>query len=349
MNRKLIDEIKSIRNKLKNSVVIPAHHYEIPDVVALSDFVGDSYKLAVECSRLDSEFIVFCGVSFMAEVAFLLCKEHQKVLIPEMSAGCPMAKMIDIDDAGKVYEKIRNEFNEKVVPVVYVNSYADVKSFCGEKGGAACTSSNAAKVIKYFLEKDKTVFFSPDFNLGKNTAFKLGIKEEEIIKVNRDLSFDRCSNPKKAKIFIWDGFCYVHKKFKVSDIEKLRNAYKNINIIVHPECDEAVVRASDLSGSTQKIYESIKDSPSGSIWGVGTDLNFVERIASEFKDKTVIPLCESSCADMEKISLEKLKDSLLSITSGKDSELKYEISVASQYRKNAKKALKKMIEIVGVN
>ncbi len=349
MNRKLIEEIKSIRNKLKKSVVIPAHHYEFPDVVALSDFVGDSYKLAVECSRLDSDFIVFCGVSFMAEGASLLCKEHQKVLIPEMSAGCPMAKMIDIDDAQKVYEKIRNEFNKKVVPVVYVNSYADVKSFCGEKEGATCTSSNAAKIIKYFLEKDKTVFFFPDFNLGKNTAFQLGIKDEEIIKVNRDLSFDRCSNPGRAKIFIWDGFCYVHKKFKVTDIEKLRNMYKNISIIVHPECDEAVVRASDLSGSTQKIYESIKDSPSGSVWGVGTDLNFVKRIASEFKDKTVIPLCESSCADMEKISLEKLRDSLLSITSRKDDELKYEISVASKYRKNAKKALKKMIEIVEGN
>ncbi|MCD4796870.1 MAG: quinolinate synthase NadA [Candidatus Cloacimonetes bacterium] len=240
MNRKLVDEIKSIRSKLGNSVVIPAHHYEFPDVVALSDFVGDSYKLAVECSRLDSDFIVFCGVKFMAEGASLLCKKHQKVLIPEMSAGCSMAKMIDIVAARMVYEKIRNEFNEQVVPVVYVNSYADVKSFCGEKSGATCTSSNAAKIITYFLEKDKTVFFSPDFNLGKNTAFKLGIKEEEIIKVYRDLSFDRSCNPKKAKIFIWDGFCYVHKNFKVSDIEKLKNLYRNINIIVHPECDEAV-------------------------------------------------------------------------------------------------------------
>ncbi|MCK4311837.1 MAG: quinolinate synthase NadA, partial [Candidatus Cloacimonetes bacterium] len=234
------------------------------------------------------------------------------------------------------------------VPVVYINSSAEVKSFCGEKGGSVCTSSNAAKITEHFLDKGKAVFFSPDFNLGINTARKLEISDDKVVKVKRDLKLETTGNIKSGTLFIWDGSCYVHKEFTAVDVTSLRGEYPDINIIVHPECDEDVVDLADISSSTQRIYDEIKKAPSGSKWGVGTEFHFVERIAREFTDKQIMPLRKSICIDMAKITPEKLLDSLVSVSNyleGKSS-LKYEIKVKESFKENAALALKKMIKIV---
>jgi quinolinate synthase len=345
MNDDLIYKIKEKKEILKDKITILAHHYQNIEIVKLSDVIGDSYKLAVEGSRSKSEFIVFCGVKFMAEGAAILAKETQKIVIPDMKAGCPMAEMVDAIRAKEVYERIREGCNKEVAPVVYVNSYGDMKNFCGERGGATCTSSKAKKILEYYFNQGKRVFFSPDYNLGINTAKSLNLKKEEIVKVKRNLSFE--GNIKNARLFIWDGFCIVHKLFTTSDIIKLREAYKDIKIIVHPECDEEVVSMSDLSGSTEKIWNSVKDGKPGSIWGVGTEFNFVKRLAGECQDKKIIPLRASSCSNMEEISLSDLAMSLNSISDyleGKG-ELKFEIKASETFKEHARKSLEKMIEI----
>ena len=343
----IIETIRKLKKTLGDKIVIPAHHYQKIEIVRLSDFVGDSYKLAVDCSNTESEFIVFCGVRFMAEGAFLLAKKYQKIIMPDLNAGCPMADMIDSQIAEKLYKKFNKSCKREIIPVVYMNSYADMKSFCGEKDGCVCTSSNAGKIIEYYLAQDKAVFFSPDYNLGINTARQLKIPSEEIVKINRDLTIEPERDIENVRLFIWDGFCYVHKVFTTDDISKLRERYPGIKIIVHPECDEEVVNSSDISGSTQKIYQIIKDSSQGSIWGVGTEFNFVSRIAEDFKDKKIIPLRNSHCINMEKINLENLAQSLSSILDNKTgkAELKFEVKVHEEFELHARKALKKMIEI----
>ena len=349
MNKiELIEKIKLLKKDLGNKLVIPVHHYQSRDIVKLGDFIGDSYKLAVECSKTNADFIVFCGVLFMAEGASILSKSTQKVLLPEPSAGCPMADMADIELVKKSYDKISRKCNKELIPVVYMNSYADLKSFCGEKGGAVCTSSNASKIINYYLKQDKAILFFPDYYLGINTARSMNIDNQYIVKVKRNISFDSSDDAKIAKIFLWDGYCPVHQRFTEGDIRYLKSKYPGIKIIVHPECSEEVVNKADISGSTEKIYNIIKDSPAGSVWGVGTETVFVERLALDFPDKTIVPLKESKCVNMIKINLSNLAasiDSIIDYLDGKG-KLRYEIKVDGNLKENAKKALKKMIEIV---
>lgn len=345
----LIEYIKEQKSRLGSRLVMPAHHYQVQDVVELSDFRGDSYKLAVDCSKAEGEFILFCGVKFMAEGASILASSEQKVLIPDVLAGCPMANMIDEKLARGAYDKMSSLTTKAIAPIVYMNSYADMKSFCGEKGGTVCTSSNALKIVKHYLAQEKAIFFFPDYNLGINTASELNLTTDEVAKVKRDLTIEYTGDDySKVKMFLWDGFCHVHKEFTVGDIEHLRTEDKDINIIVHPECDKEVVDNSDYSGSTQKIYNTIKDAADGSSWGVGTEYNFVARIAAEFPSKRVVPLRKSVCMNMEKITLLNVAECLQSIRGYIDegTPLKNEIRVSSEYKENSKKALQTMIEIV---
>jgi len=259
-----------------------------------------------------------------------------------------MADMIDINIANKVYDIMSKSCDNEIIPVVYMNSYADMKSFTGQKGGAVCTSSNAKKILEYYFKLGKSVFFFPDFHLGKNTANLMNIKEEQIVKVKHNLTLESKDDIKKAKLFLWDGFCHVHQTFTLGDIKIIKEKWNDVKIIVHPECKEEIVNASDVSGSTEQIFKAIKDSPSGSKWAVGTEANFIFRIASENPDKTIVPLRTSACFNMEKIKLESVVDSLQSIIdfeSGKGN-LKYEVQVNDEYKINANLALRKMIEIV---
>ncbi|MCP4116936.1 MAG: quinolinate synthase NadA [Desulfobacteraceae bacterium] len=345
--KRIDEEIRKMKQDLGGSLVIPAHHYEMDEIVEFADFLGDSYKLAKDCSQTEAEYIVFGGVSFMAEGAALLAKNHQKVLLPDRSAGCPMAKMIDAQSAGKVYDEISKRCDREIIPMVYMNSYADMKAFCGARGGAVCTSSNSVKIVKHYLDAGKSVFFAPDYNLGVNTANALGLKKEELVTVRRDLSLEG-GDPATAKMFLWDGFCYVHTRFTTGDVDRLREQYPDIKIIVHPECDASLVDISDHSGSTAMIYNTVRDSPAGTIWGIGTEYRFVERMAKEFTDKTIVPLRESICRDMSKITLDKLAASLRSVSrhAGGEEEGLDCITVPGEYQKDARTALQRMIDIV---
>jgi quinolinate synthase len=339
----LIDKIINLKKEFGKKLTIPAHHYQNMDIIQLSDFVGDSYRLSVESSRTDAEFIVFCGVRFMAESAKILSKKIQKVLLPNIHAGCPMADMIDFNVAVKALKKISEICGYKIVPVAYMNSYADIKSFCGDNEGAVCTSSNAEKILNHYFNKGYGVFFIPDYHLGKNTANKIGINDGQIARIDKNMKITSNGDFKKIKLFLWDGFCHVHQTFTESDIMNIRNTNPGIKIIVHPECKENIVNLADESGSTEQIFNAIKKSPKGTSWAVGTESHFIERLATEFKDKTIIPLRISPCFNMEKITLDNLFESLSSIKTG---NLKHEIFVQERYIDGAKKSLQRMIDIV---
>ncbi len=341
------DDAVKIKQRWGSRLVIPAHHYELDEIVELADFLGDSYKLAVDCSRTRAEYIVFGGVSFMAEGAALLAGSDQKVLIPDPQAGCPMAQMITAPRAQAVYDHLASCCGRQVIPVVYMNSHVDMKAFCGAHDGTVCTSSNASKIVRRFLDSGKSVFFSPDYNLGINTANDLGIPRHEVVTVRRDGTLEG-DDPSSAKLFLWDGYCHVHKTFTLADIDRLRSQHPDIRIIVHPECDEAVVTASDEAGSTAMIYNTIKNAAPGTTWAVGTEYRFVARMADTFTDKTVIPLKASICHDMSRITLEKLTASLRSIeafTRGEGS-LIHPVTVPESLKKDARTALQRMIDIV---
>ena len=348
-NDELIDFIKNLKEKLSKNIVIAAHHYQNPDIIQFADFVGDSYKLAIEANKANADFIVFCGVLFMAEGASILADKNQKILIPNPHAGCPLADMADLNMVKKAFNKIQNEINNEIAPVVYINSYADLKSFCGENEGSVCTSSNADKIINYYLNQNKSILFFPDYFLGKNTANQIGIKEESITVIKKNLSFETTGNIKDSKIFLWDGFCPIHHNFTKTDIINLRTNYPEIKIIVHPECREDIVNESDITGSTEKIYNTIKNSENGSTWGIGTETTFVERIATENKDKIILPLKTSACKNMVMTTMPYLASSLQSILyfkENKNKSLRYEVNVEKTYQENAKKSLNKMIDIV---
>ena len=346
-DKSLENYIIDFKKRYGKRLLIPAHYYVSSDVFRFSDISGDSYKLAVEASRTDAEWIVFCGVRFMAEGVNILSPE-KKVLIPDFNAGCPMADMADIESGEKALSVIKDYTGEDAVPVVYMNSYADSKSLCGDNGGSVCTSSNAGKILKYYLDKGRRVFFFPDANLGKNISNSLGLDDKETALIKNDLSVEFSGDPGDVKVFLWDGFCHVHQNFIGHDIAEFRNKYPGGKIIVHPEVDPGVAAEADMHGSTQKIFNVVKESPKGSVWGIGTEYKFVERLAEEFGDKTIIPLRRSFCGNMSKINIKNLAVSLNSIElfeSG-TGELVYDVEVSEKYRNNARKALDKMINIV---
>ncbi len=349
-NKEIIDRIADLKLKLSGKVIIPAHHYQRLEIVGLGDIIGDSYKLAVEAAKSDAEFILFCGVMFMAESASIMASANQKVLIPVPMAGCPMASMADISFVEKAYNKIAEVTGKKVAPIVYMNSFADLKSFCGERGGAVCTSSNAQKIISHYLNNDFVIMFFPDYHLGKNTANEMGLGDLTT-RVFRDGKLEDSKNMADMKFFLWDGFCQVHQKFKVSDVKVLREKNRNLKIIVHPEANESVVQLSDFTGSTEKIKNMIDSSMDGSTWAVGTETTFVERIALENPGKKIIPLTHSVCMNMQKITLEKVLQSLISIDEfiTNTGTLKFEVCVDDKFKKFSRIALENMIRITEEN
>ena len=336
------------KKRLGSRLLIPAHHYVIKDLIDIADITGDSYKLAVDVSRSSAEFIVFCGVRFMADGARILASENQRILFPEPDAGCPMADMIDEETAEKAVEKISQTCSREIIPIVYMNSYADSKNFCGRKGGTVCTSSNAEKIVQHFLDKGKSVFFFPDYHLGINTAQILNIDESLIVKVDKNLSLEEGKDIKNGKMFLWDGYCPIHQEFNDEDIISMRKKYPQSKVIVHPESKSSVVSLSDMSGSTQKIFDSVSKSEDSSIWIIGTETTFVNRIAATFPKKTILPLKQSPCNDMIKINLKNTADIIKSIEDFIDGKgaLKNEVFVENRLRENAKIALNRMIDIV---
>ncbi len=291
--------IAAARAKLGRRLVILGHHYQRDEVIKFADYTGDSYKLSQQVkNHPDAEFIVFCGVHFMAESADVLSAEHQQVILPDLAAGCSMADMVDADQLEMCWSDLEQMGVGSVVPVTYINSAAAVKAFCGERGGVVCTSSNAAATLKWAWERGERILFMPDQHLGRNTAYKMGVPLDDMVvwdpnEIWGGLEPDAV---KRARIILWKGHCSVHTRFTVRQIESLRARHPGLRVIVHPEVTWEVVQAADDSGSTEYIINQVKNSPPGSVWAVGTEIHLVNRLANDVQpERTVLSLDQFGC------------------------------------------------------
>ena len=320
----LVERAKKARAALGNSAMILGHHYQRDEVIDFADITGDSFKLAqAAADNQSAENIIFCGVHFMAESADILTSANQRVILPDLAAGCSMADMAaanQVNQAWKVFEKLG--IASKTIPVTYMNSSAAIKSFTGENGGTICTSSNAERAMKWAFERGEKVFFLPDQHLGRNTAvLKLGLKLSDCViwnpwKVNGGLSDQELTS---AKVILWRGHCSVHGRFSVENIEQVRQKIADVKVIVHPECQYEVVSKADVVGSTEMIIKTVTQSPAGSSWAVGTELNLVKRLAANNPDKTVVFLDKDVCycSTMNRIDLPHLLWAMESLVKGR--------------------------------
>jgi quinolinate synthase len=298
--------IAAAKARLGRRLVILGHHYQRDEVIKFADYTGDSFKLARQVSaHPDAEFIVFCGVHFMAESADVLSGDHQQVILPDLAAGCSMSDMAEPDQLEQCWSDLEQMGLLKsgaglqpCVPVTYINSAAAIKAFCGERGGVVCTSSNAAATLKWAWERGERILFLPDQHLGRNTAYKLGIPLDDMVvwdpnEIWGGLVPDAVS---RARIILWKGHCSVHARFTVRQIENVRAQHAGVRVIVHPEVPWDVVQAADDSGSTEYIIKTVSESPVGSIWAVGTEIHLVNRLASQMQpDRTVMSLEPFGC------------------------------------------------------
>src|SRR5256712_4828424 len=289
----LDQRIAIARAALAERLVILGHHYQRDEIIKYADCRGDSFKLAqLAAARPQADYIVFCGVHFMAESADILSAPHQKVILPNPAAGCSMADMANIAEVEECWEMLIDTLGDDaaIIPVTYMNSAANLKAFCGRNGGIVCTSSNAPAVIKWAFSRGKRVLFFPDENLGRNTALKYGIAAKQMAVWNpKDpmASDDAEEELERAKIILWKGYCTTHMRFNVQQIAKARSEYPGIKVLVHPECRREVVEAADLYGSTEYIIQQIERAPAGSQWAVATQINLVHRLAKEHPEQFI--------------------------------------------------------------
>lgn len=343
----LSERIEAARKTLGERLVILGHHYQRDDVICHADFTGDSFKLAQQAAtRPNADYIVFCGVHFMAESADILSGEHQQVILPDLAAGCSMADMARLEQVESAWEQLRELGLTDVMPITYMNSAANIKAFCGRHDGVVCTSSNALPLFKWaFAQRDKMIFF-PDEHLGRNTGIKYGIPPDQMAvwDPRLELGGNTPEQLRNAKIILWKGFCSVHGRFQPRHVDDRRAEHPNIKVLVHPECRYEVVSKSDLNGSTEYIIKTIAEAPAGSSWAVGTELNLVNRLANRHKDKFVTLLAPDlcMCATMFRIAPENLCWSLENLVNG---HVVNRIQVDAETAKLAKVALDRMLEI----
>ncbi|MFN0119942.1 MAG: quinolinate synthase NadA [Blastocatellia bacterium] len=317
----LFERIESARRQLGKRLVILGHHYQRGDVICHADFEGDSFNLAKQAaSRPEAETIVFCGVHFMAESADILSAPHQKVVLPDLAAGCSMADMAGIDQVESAWEQLQDLGIDSILPVTYMNSTASLKAFCGKNGGAVCTSSNAVTLFRWALAQREKIFFFPDEHLGRNTGVKFDIPLDKMAlwDPRLELGGNTPEKLREAKLILWKGFCSVHGRFLPRHVDERRAEYPGINVLVHPECRYEVVSKSDYHGSTEHIIKMIREAPAGSQWAIGTELNLVDRLAARNPDKFITLLAPDlcMCATMFRISPENLLWSLENLVNG---------------------------------
>lgn len=295
----LDQRIDAVRQKLGASVTVLGHHYQREEVIKYADFQGDSFLLSQEAAnRPDADFIVFCGVHFMAETACILAGPHQKVILPNITAGCSMADMAPMEDVEDAWADLEEVLGSNgIVPVTYMNSIAGIKALCGRNGGAVCTSSNAGAVLEWAFKQSGRVLFLPDQHLGRNTALKMGVPLDEMVVWNpfRAMGGNTREQLRRAKMVLWQGHCSVHTRFTVNQIYSARQRFPDVNVLVHPECVMETVQAADLVGSTEFIRSQINSAPAGSVWAVGTEISLVNRLAIDNPDKTIFCLDPVTC------------------------------------------------------
>jgi quinolinate synthase len=291
--------IAAAKARLGSRLLVLGHHYQRDEVIKFADFTGDSFRLSRQIgSRAEADYIVFCGVHFMAESADVLSAPHQQVILPDLAAGCSMADMADADDLEVCWQELEAMEVDSVIPVTYINSSAAIKAFVGEHGGIVCTSGNARAVLEWAWKRGERVLFLPDQHLGRNTAFKMGVPLDRMQvwdphEIGGGLTADEA---KSAKLLLWKGHCSVHTRFTVQQIALLREQHPGIRVVVHPEVPFDVVQAADDSGSTEYILKAVRGSAPGTVWAVGTEIHLVNRLAHEVApEKTVLSLDQMGC------------------------------------------------------
>jgi quinolinate synthase len=301
--------IAAARAALGEKLVILGHHYQRDEIIKYADARGDSFKLAqFAAARPEADYILFCGVHFMAESADILSGPHQTVILPNPAAGCSMADMANIAEVEECWDALSDLFQDEangadgepqpVVPVTYMNSAADLKAFCGRNGGIVCTSSNAEQVLHWAFERGRRVLFFPDEHLGRNTALKMGVSERQIVVWDQRKDFGGIVDDQTlvdAKVILWKGWCSTHQRFTPEQIAQARAKFPGVRVVVHPECRREVVEAADCNGSTEYIVKVISEAPSGTIWAVGTEINLVKRLANEHPEQTIFCLDPVVC------------------------------------------------------
>ena len=347
------DRILAAKEKLGEELIILGHHYQRDEVIRFADFRGDSYKLAKAAAQARGQYIVFCGVHFMAESADVLARPGQVTILPDLNAGCSMADMAEITQVEDAWETLvalglTDDSGHGVTPMTYMNSSAAIKAFCGERGGVVCTSSNAVGAFKWGFAKNEKIFFLPDQHLGRNTGFGLGIPLNEMVVWDPYLPMggqtpDRL---RAARVILWKGHCSVHQRFLPEHVDKVRAKYPGIRVIVHPECRLEVCQKADGIGSTEKLIKMIKDAPAGTMFAVGTEIHLVNRMGKEFahEGKQVITLDDAGClcTTMFRISPQHLCWSLENLVEG---NIVNQIKVRDDVKRWARVALDRMLEI----
>jgi quinolinate synthase len=346
---KLVERAIKARAKLGDRAMVLGHHYQRDEVIDFADIRGDSFKLAQAAANNSSaEYIVFCGVHFMAESADILTSEFQKVILPDLAAGCSMADMASAAQVNQCWDQLTKlNIAVQTVPITYMNSSAAIKSFTGKNGGAVCTSSNAERAMKWAFEKGEKILFLPDQHLGRNTAvLKLGLSLNDCVvwnpwKPNGGLTDEEI---KQAKVILWRGHCSVHGRFSIENVKQVRNLLPGVKVLVHPECKNEVVAAADVVGSTEMIIKTVEESAPGSKWAIGTELNLVQRLANENPDKEVVFLDKTVCycSTMNRIDLPHLVWTLESLVDG---NIVNQIKVEKETAKFAKVALDRMLAL----
>ena len=345
----LVARAVAARQKLGDKAMVLGHHYRRDEVIAFADIRGDSFKLAqAAADNSKAEFIFFCGVHFMAESADILTTANQKVILPDLAAGCSMADMATASQVADCWAELEKVGVAKVTtPITYMNSSAAIKAFTGKNHGAVCTSSNAARAMKWAFEKGEKILFLPDQHLGRNTAIlSLGLSLADCVvynpwKPNGGLTDDQI---KAAKVILWRGHCSVHGRFTMQNIVEVRQKLPGVKVLVHPECQHDVVSNADVVGSTEMIIKTVTQSPAGSKWAIGTELNLVQRLANENPDKQVVFLDKTVCycSTMNRIDLPHLVWAMESLVNGR---LVNQIKVKDEVAKYAKVALDQMLAL----
>ncbi|MFG2179787.1 quinolinate synthase NadA [Streptomyces abikoensis] len=347
----LVERARAAKAKLGDKVFVLGHHYQRDEVIEFADVTGDSFKLARDAAaRPDAEYIVFCGVHFMAESADILTSEAQQVVLPDLAAGCSMADMATAEQVAECWDVLTEAgIADVTVPVSYMNSSADIKAFTGEHGGLICTSSNAQRALTWAFEQGEKVLFLPDQHLGRNTAVRdMGMSLEDCVVYNphRPNGGLTAEELRAAKMILWRGHCSVHGRFSLDSVNDVRERIPGVNVLVHPECKHEVVAAADYVGSTEYIINTLEAAPAGSKWAIGTELNLVRRLANRFasEGKEIVFLDKTVCfcSTMNRIDLPHLVWALESLAEGK---VVNRIQVDPEVARYSKLALERMLAL----
>jgi quinolinate synthase len=345
----LVARARAAKAALGDRVFVLGHHYQRDEVIQFADVTGDSFKLAQQAAaRPEAEFLVFCGVHFMAESADILTGDHQAVVLPDLAAGCSMADMATFDQVEDCWDALTDAgVADTTVPVTYMNSSAAIKAFTGRHGGTVCTSSNAERAMRWAFEQGERILFMPDQHLGRNTAVReLGLSLDDCVVYDprKPAGGLTPQQLRDAKVVLWKGHCSVHGRFTVDAVDDVRARIPGVQVLVHPECRHEVVEAADLVGSTEFIIRALDAAPAGSAWAIGTELNLVKRLAQQHPDKQVVFLEKTVCfcSTMNRIDLPHLVRQLESLVAG---EVLHRIEVEPETARYAKQALDQMLAL----